>query len=77
MADVVDPEKPETWVFQYSFSVLDKHDPPADEDEHRTIFKAHMATYCEPYKSIGSWVTDDTPVTAERVSSENSVPAFF
>ncbi|QKX61946.1 uncharacterized protein TRUGW13939_09102 [Talaromyces rugulosus] len=66
VADVVDPEKPETWVFQYSFSNLTKDDPPADEEEQRKLFKTYMATYCEPYKSIGLWVTDDTPISAER-----------
>jgi hypothetical protein len=77
VANVVDPEKPETWVFQYSFSNLTKDDPPADEEEQRKLFKTYMASYCEPYKSIGLWVTDDTPISAERVSSDNSILAYF
>ncbi|KAH8698913.1 hypothetical protein BGW36DRAFT_152598 [Talaromyces proteolyticus] len=66
MVDVVDPEKPETWVFQFSLSIYTDEVPPTDEKERRHLFKAYLSTYCEPYRSVSQWLVDDIKVSGDK-----------
>ncbi|RHZ50660.1 uncharacterized protein CDV56_102959 [Aspergillus thermomutatus] len=67
MANVVDPDKPETWVFHYCLSIWTHEDPPENTGERRALFRRFMARYCEPYKSAGEWLSEDTPIPGEKV----------
>ncbi|KAJ6166696.1 hypothetical protein N7470_002143 [Penicillium chermesinum] len=58
VVDIVDPQKPETWVFQISVSVWGK-DPVPSPEETRRLMKEYLSSYCEPWRSIGEWTTDD------------------
>lgn len=69
VAQVVDPNKPESWVFQYIFSVWTEADPPASPDARKALLKSYLAQYCEPYRSAGLWLGDDIPVFGEKVGS--------
>ncbi|KAJ6134202.1 hypothetical protein N7523_000524 [Penicillium sp. IBT 18751x] len=65
VANVVDPEKPETWVFQFSLSIWTDENPPVSPEERRHLFRSYMSTYCEPYRSVAEWLTDDIEVGGE------------
>ncbi|KAH8693720.1 hypothetical protein BGW36DRAFT_409362 [Talaromyces proteolyticus] len=65
LADVVDRNKPESWVFYISLSIYTNETPP-DEAERRHLFKSYMSTYCEPYRSIAKWITDDVHINGDK-----------
>lgn len=65
--DIVDPEKPETWIFQISVSFWSK-DPVPGPIESRRLIKEFLSVYCEPFRSVGDWTSDDIPVSSEKVS---------
>ncbi|GFF41027.1 hypothetical protein IFM58399_06125 [Aspergillus lentulus] len=66
VANVVDPVRPETWVFHYCLSIWTAEDPPENAEARRALFKHHMSQYCEPYKSAGEWLSQATPILAEK-----------
>lgn len=65
LADIVDPEKPETWVFQFVLSIWTDECPPTSEEERRLLFKSYLSTYCEPYRSVAAWLADEVDVGGE------------
>ncbi|KAJ5674770.1 uncharacterized protein N7477_004704 [Penicillium maclennaniae] len=67
VANFVDPEEPETWVFQFSLSIWTDEYPPASPEERRHLFKSYLSTYCEPYRSVAAWLADDIEVGGESV----------
>ncbi|EAW25690.1 FAD-dependent oxidoreductase [Aspergillus fischeri NRRL 181] len=66
VANVVDPVRPETWVFHYCLSIWTAEDPPENAEARRALFKHHMSQYCEPYRSAGEWLSQATPIRAEK-----------
>ncbi|GIK07571.1 hypothetical protein Aspvir_003237 [Aspergillus viridinutans] len=66
VANVVDPARPETWVFHYCLSIWTAEEPPENVEARRALFKHYMGQYCEPYKSAGEWLNQDTPILAEK-----------
>ncbi|GIC94655.1 uncharacterized protein Aud_001984 [Aspergillus udagawae] len=66
VANVVDPARPETWVFHYCLSIWTAEDAPENVEARRALFKHYMSRYCEPYKSAGEWLSQDTPILAEK-----------
>jgi hypothetical protein len=70
VANVVDPARPETWVFHYCLSIWTAEDAPENAEARRALFKHYISRYCEPYKSVGEWLSQDTPILAEKVRLE-------
>ncbi|GFF34351.1 kynurenine 3-monooxygenase [Aspergillus udagawae] len=66
VANVVDPARPETWVFHYCLSIWTAEDAPENAEARRALFKHYISRYCEPYKSAGEWLSQDTPILAEK-----------
>ncbi|GKZ46144.1 hypothetical protein AbraIFM66951_009044 [Aspergillus brasiliensis] len=66
VADIRNPDAPDTWVFQFTLSIWTDEDPPASEEERRHLFRAYLSTYCEPYKSVAAWLSDDTQISGEK-----------
>ncbi|KAH1751053.1 hypothetical protein KXV22_005690 [Aspergillus fumigatus] len=66
VANVVDPVRPETWVFHYCLSIWTADDAPETAEERRALFKHYMSQYCEPYRSAGKWLSQATPIRAEK-----------
>ncbi|GIJ92636.1 hypothetical protein Asppvi_001914 [Aspergillus pseudoviridinutans] len=66
VANVVDPDRPETWVFHYCLSIWTAEDHPENNEARQALFKYYMSQYCEPYKSAGEWLSQDTPILAEK-----------
>ncbi|KAF7183835.1 hypothetical protein CNMCM7691_004257 [Aspergillus felis] len=66
VANVVDPDRPETWVFHYCLSIWTAEDHPENNEARQILFKYYMSQYCEPYKSAGEWLSQDTPILAEK-----------
>lgn len=73
VANVVDPVRPETWVFHYCLSIWTAEDPPENAEARRALFKHHMSQYCEPYKSAGEWLSQATPILAEKVRLDDFI----
>ncbi|KAJ5528148.1 hypothetical protein N7513_012307 [Penicillium frequentans] len=65
MADLVDIQKPETWVFQFTLSIWTDEAPPTSDEERRHLFRSYLSTYCEPYRSVAAWLTDDIYISGE------------
>ncbi|KAI3572694.1 putative monooxygenase [Fusarium oxysporum f. sp. albedinis] len=69
LADVPDPDKPETWVFQLSLSLWNEGQQPETFEERVRIFKELAANYCEPFKSVAEWVGEDVKITLSDFST--------
>ncbi|KAJ0127422.1 PA-phosphatase related-family protein [Fusarium oxysporum f. sp. albedinis] len=69
VADVPDPDKPETWVFQLSLSLWNEGQQPETFEERVRIFKELAANYCEPFKSVAEWVGEDVKITLSDFST--------
>ncbi|CAG8903149.1 unnamed protein product [Penicillium egyptiacum] len=65
VADIVNPESPETWVFQFTLSIWTDENPPTSQGERRHLFRSYLSTYCEPYRSVAAWLADDIDVGGE------------
>ncbi|KAJ0287907.1 hypothetical protein CBS470a_005173 [Colletotrichum nupharicola] len=63
VADVPDPEDPETWEFQVALSLWSTEDPPETNEDRIKYFKKLAEPYCEPYRSAAL-----TPETWSRPS---------
>ncbi|KAH7114979.1 hypothetical protein B0J13DRAFT_394258, partial [Dactylonectria estremocensis] len=57
VADVPDPDKPETWLFQISLSLWNEGQQPETYGERVRLFKKLATNYCEPFKSLGRFST--------------------
>ncbi|OGM39338.1 hypothetical protein ABOM_012040 [Aspergillus bombycis] len=66
VADIRDPDAPDTWVFQFTLSIWTDKNPPASEEERRHLFRAYLSTYCEPYRSVAAWLSEDTKISGEK-----------
>lgn len=73
VANVVDPVRPETWVFHYCLSIWTADDAPETAEERRALFKHYMSQYCEPYRSAGEWLSQATPIRAEKVRLDDFI----
>ncbi|KAI8235454.1 hypothetical protein K4K55_004263 [Colletotrichum sp. SAR 10_96] len=66
LADVPDPENPETWEFQVALSLWSTEDPPETNEDRMKYFKKLAEPYCEPYRSAALWVPDDTYIPRDK-----------
>ncbi|KAK1849775.1 hypothetical protein CCHR01_07593 [Colletotrichum chrysophilum] len=66
LADVPDPEDPETWEFQVALSLWSTEDPPETNEDRMKYFKKLAEPYCEPYRSAALWVPDDTYIPRDK-----------
>ncbi|KAI8167194.1 FAD-dependent monooxygenase cctM [Colletotrichum sp. SAR 10_65] len=66
VADVPDPEDPETWEFQVALSLWSTEDPPETNEDRMKYFKKLAEPYCEPYRSAALWVPDDTYIPRDK-----------
>ncbi|KAJ0280751.1 hypothetical protein COL940_006072 [Colletotrichum noveboracense] len=66
VADVPDPEDPETWEFQVALSLWSTEDPPETNEDRIKYFKKLAEPYCEPYRSAALWVPDDTYIPRDK-----------
>ncbi|OJJ65499.1 hypothetical protein ASPBRDRAFT_201764 [Aspergillus brasiliensis CBS 101740] len=66
VANIQDPDSPDTWVFQFTLSIWTDEDPPASEEERRHLFRAYLSTYCEPFRSVAAWISDDVQISGEK-----------
>lgn len=69
VADIVDLQKPETWIFQFTLSIWTDEAPPTSDEEKRHLFRSYLSTYCEPYRSVAAWLADDIHISGENVSA--------
>ena len=60
MADICDPENPETWKFGLSVALWGSSEQPSTNKERVKLFKGYAANYCESLKSAALWLPDDT-----------------
>ncbi|KAF0325702.1 hypothetical protein GQ607_007144 [Colletotrichum asianum] len=67
VADVPNPEDPETWEFQVALSLWSNEDPPETNEDRMQYFKKLAEPYCEPYRSAALWVPDDTYIPRDKV----------
>lgn len=65
-ADIVDPDRPETWIFQIILSVLGTDQYPKENTDRVKLFKQLAANYCEPVRSIAEWVNNDTWMSPDK-----------
>ncbi|KAF5520813.1 FAD-dependent monooxygenase cctM [Colletotrichum aenigma] len=66
VADVPDPEDPETWEFQVALSLWSTEDPPETNEDRMKYLKKLAEPYCEPYRSAALWVPDDTYIPRDK-----------
>ena len=60
MADICDPEGPETWEFGLSSALRGSSEQPPTNEERVKPFKSYAANCCEPFKSAALWLPGDT-----------------
>ena len=60
MADICDPERPETLKFGLSSALWGSSEQPSTNEERVKRFKSYAANYCEPFKSAALWLPGDT-----------------
>lgn len=60
MADICDPERPETWKFGLSAALWGSSEQPSTNEERVKPFKSYAANYREPFKSAALWLSGDT-----------------
>jgi hypothetical protein len=60
MANICDPENPETWKFGLSVALWGSSEQPSTDKERVKLFKSYAANYCESLKSAELWLPDDT-----------------
>ncbi|KAI8224519.1 FAD-dependent monooxygenase cctM [Colletotrichum sp. SAR 10_77] len=73
VADVPDPEDPETWEFQVALSLWSNEDPPETNEDRMKYFKKLAEPYCEPYRSAALWVPDDTYIPRDKYAEWKSI----
>ncbi|KAJ4148686.1 hypothetical protein NW765_017553 [Fusarium oxysporum] len=69
LADVPDPDKPETWLFQISLSLWNEGQQPETYEERVRMFKKLAANYCEPFKYLAEWVREDAIIPLDNFST--------
>ncbi|KAI9693182.1 MAG: hypothetical protein M1822_005178 [Bathelium mastoideum] len=67
VADIGEPDKPETCLFQLFFSKAGGV-PPATNEKRLELFKEMGQQLCEPFKSAALWVKDDTYIHPDRLT---------
>ena len=60
IADICDPEKPESWKFGLSAALWGSSEQPSTNEERAKLFKSYAANCCEPLKSAALWLPGDT-----------------
>ncbi|OCK95368.1 uncharacterized protein K441DRAFT_717404, partial [Cenococcum geophilum 1.58] len=60
MADICDPENPETWKFGLSAALWGSSEQPPTNKERVKLFESCAANYCESLKPAALWLPDDT-----------------
>ncbi|KAF5560475.1 FAD NAD(P)-binding domain-containing protein [Fusarium phyllophilum] len=68
-ADIKDPDRPETWLYQISLSLWNEGRHPETYEERIQLFKNLAANYCEPFKSVGEWVGEDMMIPLHDFST--------
>ena len=76
LADIVDPTRPESWVFQLLYSKWDTAEPAATNEERLAQLKELGHALCEPFKSAALWLKDDTQVYPDRLKDWPNPPKW-
>lgn len=68
--DVVDPDKPASWLFQVMFSwVGQPKQKESDTQEARTAFlKSKASIYAEPWRTVLQAIPDDVTFGLDRIA---------
>lgn len=74
VADVLDPDRPETWKFQVALSLWSGENPPQSNEDRTRLFKKLAEPHCEPYRSAALRVPDDLNIPLDRVSPLRITP---
>lgn len=67
VADIGDPKRPETCVFQLLYSRWGGVTPETKEGRV-ALFKEIGQQFCEPFRSAAMWVEDDTYIHPDRLT---------
>ena len=67
VADIGDPDKPESCLFQLFFSKPGGL-PQTTNEERVALFKEMGRHMCEPFRSAADWVKDDTYIHPDRLT---------
>ncbi|KAJ0132797.1 Uncharacterized protein HZ326_24127 [Fusarium oxysporum f. sp. albedinis] len=76
VADVPDPDKPETWLFQISLSLWNEGQQPETYEERVRMFKKLAANYCEPFKYLAEWVREDAIIPLDNFSTWKQIQSW-
>ncbi|PNP44450.1 hypothetical protein TGAMA5MH_03796 [Trichoderma gamsii] len=73
LTHVPNPEAPETWLFQVSLSFWNEGEQPQTFEDRMRIFKKLGANYCEPYRSVVSWVNEDIKIPLDHFATWKNI----
>lgn len=66
LADIMDKDRPETWIFQIYLSVWGFTEFPSTNEERVKLLKKYGENYCEPFRSATRWVRDDQIIPPDK-----------
>jgi 2-polyprenyl-6-methoxyphenol hydroxylase-like FAD-dependent oxidoreductase len=58
--DIPDPEKPETWAFQFLTGWVGERDPSMDSAARIALVKDYASNQIEPFKTMSQLIPDDS-----------------
>ncbi|KAH0543396.1 hypothetical protein FGG08_002254 [Glutinoglossum americanum] len=65
--DVPDPDRPETWTFQFICSWLGDHDRDLDDAGCLSELKKIHENFAEPFRSANLWIPEGTPMSNNTI----------
>jgi 2-polyprenyl-6-methoxyphenol hydroxylase-like FAD-dependent oxidoreductase len=74
VADVPDPDKPETWVFQIMPSWTGPYDAEQTDEQRIAMLKETALTMAEPFKSAYLWIPEGTPMPQSNMMHWVTIP---
>jgi hypothetical protein len=74
VADVPDPDKPETWIFQIMPSWTGPYDAEQTDEQRISMLKEKALTMAEPFKSAYLWIPDGTPMPQSNLMHWVTIP---
>jgi 2-polyprenyl-6-methoxyphenol hydroxylase-like FAD-dependent oxidoreductase len=74
VADVPDPDRPETWVFQLMPSWTGPYNPDQTDAERLAFLKDKAQYFAEPWKSAFLWIPDGTPFPCSNMTHWVTIP---
>jgi 2-polyprenyl-6-methoxyphenol hydroxylase-like FAD-dependent oxidoreductase len=71
---VTDENDPTTWTFVVGGIWKGKIEDYAENEVRLAAYRKSGANFCEPYRSVSSWVPDGTPVSISTMNYWATMP---